>query len=107
MNDLIDKILCDAWEKVLRSRAECCKLQGQLSKEANMALISRDSFARTELHKETVRPAKGESCKWCGRLSYNRGPRLFKYRRESDGGRVYEISGLFCSVECMRTYHGA
>lgn len=73
-----------------------------------MAFVSRDPFARTELHKETVRPAKGESCKWCGGLARNGGEgRLFKYRRESDGGRVYEISGLFCSVGCMKTYHGA
>jgi len=38
MEDLTDKILRETWEKVLRSRAERCKLQGQLSKGVcNMA----------------------------------------------------------------------
>lgn len=38
MEDLVQNILCEAWESVLRSHAERCKLQGQLSKGVcNMA----------------------------------------------------------------------
>ncbi len=66
-------------------------------------MVSRDPFGRTELHRESVKPAKHEGCKWCGNV--NGYATLFEYRNESDGGRTYQISGRFCSVSCMRAYH--
>jgi hypothetical protein len=67
-----------------------------------MTYVSRDCFARTEVHKDTYK-ARGETCKWCGNTSRNR--RLYEYRIESDGGRVSNIPGRFCSVSCMKAYH--
>lgn len=63
------------------------------------ALISRDPFARTELHREIVRtPGR---CAWCGQPR----PRLFRYRTETDGGRRFDHTGLFCSKACHDDYH--
>lgn len=80
-----------------------------------MRLISRDPFARTELHRETVivsLPHQG--CFWCGnhgkpvkpsdRNGYANPHRLFRYLTETDSGRQSHIPGLFCSVGCMRSY---
>lgn len=65
------------------------------------ALISRDPFAREELHRETVQTE--ETCDWCGcRRSSGR---LFAYCVESDSGRRWQTRGLFCSVSCYRAYH--
>lgn len=78
-----------------------------------MALVSRDSFARNELHKQQITVRSGlASCKWCGstRIVRCSGKAdrhvLFEFWVESDGGRRYDISGTFCSVSCMRVYHG-
>lgn len=70
-----------------------------------MAYISRDPFARQELHRRTVKQNYGNSlrCSWCG--SKNARGNLFEYRIESDGGRSSIIRGLFCSVQCMKDYH--
>jgi hypothetical protein len=67
-----------------------------------VAYISRDPFAREELHREQV-AVTSKGCWWCGML--NRFKKLFVYRVESDGGRVSPIRGEFCCVDCMRTYH--
>jgi len=72
-----------------------------------MTLISRDPFARTELHRDKIRPAEvsyaKQSCDWCGN---ERGDgSMFRYQIEHDGGRVERIRGRFCSVGCMRSYH--
>ena len=74
-------------------------------------LISRDPFAREELHRETIRMA---GCAQCGnsRELRNGGPRalitgrkfLYRYFVESDSGRRAYISGAFCSIGCMRAY---
>jgi len=70
-------------------------------------LISRDPFARTELHRrrEYVECA---TCAWCGHV--HRTPKsrgyLNRYRIETDAGRSHEIPRLFCSKACMETYHG-
>lgn len=73
-----------------------------------MTMVSRNAFARTELHKfaETVQPDKG--CAWCGGNKQAKSGRVYLYRFEtqSDGGRKYEASGLFCCVSCFRSYHG-
>ena len=67
--------------------------------------ISRDPFARTELHSETVDylGAGRTGCWYCDGL--NGYGKLFQYRQESDGGRVSHIQGKFCSITCMRAYH--
>lgn len=69
-----------------------------------MALVSRDPFARTELHRQTIdnrtRPRQ-ESCKWCGQMPR----RLHCYHTEHDGGRRDQHIGFFCNVGCMRSYY--
>ena len=67
-----------------------------------MTIISRDPFAREELHRETV--YTNESCSWCGQR--RKSLKLFQYRVETDGGRVSIVKGLFCSIGCKRAYHG-
>jgi hypothetical protein len=66
------------------------------------ALISRDPFAREELHRESVSTTC--TCDVCG--STRKGGKLFRYFVEEDQGRTNPIKGLFCSVGCMRIYHG-
>lgn len=68
-----------------------------------MALISRDPFARTELHRTFVRPTGDETCDNCGGLNGRGG--LFEYHTETDGGRTYPHRGLFCSKSCHDSYH--
>ena len=73
-----------------------------------MAYVSRDPFGRTELHRKAVHVRKPiteapvTGCAWCGSLN-GRG-NLYRYRTESDGGRTFEDSRLFCSVGCRRLY---
>ena len=59
--------------------------------------ISRDPFAREELHKESL--GQGE-CDWCGLKK-----RVWKYSVETDSGQISEINGQFCSKICMMSYH--
>jgi len=66
-----------------------------------MALISRDPFAREELHQETV--ATTSSCKWCGQT--RKSGKLFQYYTELDNGHIYYHNGLFCSKGCHDAYH--
>jgi hypothetical protein len=75
-----------------------------------MAIVSRDPFARTEVHRETVRVPYERRCDWCGqRRLVHRGQRrvneLFKYRVEYDSGRLSRIPKLFDSIDCMREYY--
>jgi hypothetical protein len=65
-----------------------------------MAFVSRDPYARSEVHRITVKTK--ETCRWCGN---NCKDRLFSYYVESDGGRQHELKGLFCSIGCLRAYH--
>lgn len=71
-----------------------------------MTLISRDPFARTELHRNTIAPADVSyahlTCDWCGNRGHD--GRLFRYRTEHDGGRVDQHQGYFCSKTCYDTY---
>ena len=68
-------------------------------------LISRDPFARTELHRHK-RFAKGQAsgmaCKECGQPSES--VTLYQYSTETDGGRKFFHSGLYCSVGCFRAH---
>lgn len=66
-------------------------------------LISRDPFAREEVRREAV-TATLQGCRWCGGTSGQRN--LYRYHVESDGGRRSTVPGLFCSISCMRSYHG-
>ena len=70
-----------------------------------MALISRDPFARTELHREVT--DNMSDCDNCGqqRTKSTKVLGLFQYRTESDGGRVNVHKGLFCSKGCHDAYH--
>jgi hypothetical protein len=68
--------------------------------------VSRDPFARTELHRSRVE-VNGQTCDWCGGVCERKGKTvLYAYRIESDGGRHSDIRGLFCSASCMRSYGG-
>jgi hypothetical protein len=68
-----------------------------------MTYISRDPFARLELHRHEMKSYISKGCTECG----NRNARgnLFQYVVESDGGRRNAIEGEFCSIGCMRAYH--
>lgn len=73
-----------------------------------MAYVSRDPFARTELHRSRVVSAAVArenvpmlECDWCGCSDRA----LYTYRSESDGGRVSPIRGKFCSKSCFNSYH--
>ena len=72
-------------------------------------LVSRDPFARTELHSERVYDIRNNDCHWCGRTPRTprkNTPYLHRYWIEHDGGRKEDIRGLFCSADCMRSHHG-
>ena len=68
-----------------------------------MVFIFRDPFAREELHRDQVR-ATPKGCWFCGMLNYL--GKLYRYRVETDGGRVNPIKGEFCCKGCMKAYHG-
>lgn len=65
-------------------------------------LISRDPFAREEIHRFDA-CTRTEGCSWCGGTS-NVG-KLYEFVRVTDGGTKYPIPGKFCSVRCLRSYH--
>jgi hypothetical protein len=71
-------------------------------------LIKRDPFARTELRR--VNTGEKGTCDWCGvnTGTYVRPKYLYRYLIETDGcpGRTHDIYGRFCSIGCMRAYHG-
>lgn len=61
-------------------------------------LVSRDPFARTELHSRVY--SKEIECSWCGTVR-----RTFEYWTETDGGRAAEHKGVFCCKSCHDSYH--
>lgn len=69
-------------------------------------LISRDPFARTELHR-TRHYVQASTCAWCGQVKQTpKGAKyLYAYDVQSDGGRRSMVSRFFCSVGCMRSFH--
>jgi hypothetical protein len=71
------------------------------------ALINRDPFARTELHRRSFVDRFGATCQWCGslgkRLKYGR--LLYHYETQHDGGRTDVHAGVFCSKSCHDAYH--
>jgi hypothetical protein len=64
-----------------------------------MTLVTRDPFARTELHKAKLKD-DGE-CDWCGSTG-----KLYQFSTESDGGRTWRHKGAFCCKSCHDSYHG-
>lgn len=75
-----------------------------------MKIISRDPFARTELHRERVY-TRDCACDWCGQTPKTQTGReyLYMYYVVSDSGRASRVPSRvprgFCSVDCMRSYH--
>ena len=70
-----------------------------------MSYVSRDPFARTELHRIPVHTL--QTCDFCGQARKIKSTNLlYTYQIEHDGGRKESIRGLFCSIGCMRSYHG-
>lgn len=69
-------------------------------------LVSRDPFAREELHRD--REYSGRTCSECGRHRLTPHGRAFLYRYsvETDGGRTFVDDRLFCSVGCRRAFYG-
>jgi len=69
-----------------------------------MTYISRDPFARQELHRESVVVGAEKTCDWCGNKKRRT---LFWYYIEPDrvNYRRDDIKGLFCGIGCMRDYH--
>ncbi len=66
-----------------------------------MTYISRDPFARTELHRETV--ATHRCCALCGQK--RKSGKLFRYHTVYDSnGRSHGSDRLFCSIGCYRSY---
>ena len=79
-----------------------------------MSLVSRDPFARQELHRSVVHiphynsylPLSSQYRCWnCGGTRKN--GTIFKYRLENDDNsqRPGDVNGYFCSVGCMRSFH--
>lgn len=75
--------------------------------------ISRDPFARQELHRTTVFFPTSQptpSCSWCGQYHVTKKANrryLFVYSVERDGlyTKPEAIKGQFCSIGCMRSYN--
>lgn len=64
-----------------------------------MALISRDPFARHELHREKA--PKDADCDWC----CNKAKWHYYYEEDSLRYNRGDVKGNFCSIGCMRCYH--
>lgn len=66
-------------------------------------LVTRDPFARQELHRVSV--TTHQSCDWCGGRRAN--GKLWEYEIQPDGlsFRHQPIKGRFCSASCFRSYH--
>jgi hypothetical protein len=69
------------------------------------AYISRDPYARIELHRE--RTYSHAHCTMCDSMRVDaRGKNyLYIYQIVTDSGRVTHVPGHFCSVDCMRGYN--
>jgi hypothetical protein len=69
-----------------------------------MTMISRDPFARTEVHRTMIyHTTRNYACDWCGQAP--RAHRLFQYYTESDDGRRSYHKGHFCCKPCHDSYH--
>jgi hypothetical protein len=72
-------------------------------------LVTRNPFAREELHRERVKVNQSLiTCAWCGNVRGDKErPWLYRFWVERDDrwGSKDEIKGLFCSKECLRSYY--
>lgn len=72
-------------------------------------LVSRDPYARAELHRRNDYSA--HDCANCGGARRTKAGKkyLFRYRTEFDSinGRVSEDAKAFCSISCRRAYGAA
>jgi hypothetical protein len=71
-------------------------------------LISRDPFARCELHRRAFTDHHGAQCQWCGSLGRplkHGGHRLYWFETHHDAGRMSRHGGVFCSKSCHDSYH--
>jgi hypothetical protein len=67
-----------------------------------MVKTGRDPFARQNVRKRQVwNGIKG--CDNCG--CFNKRSHVWQYYVETDTGRTYRISGVFCGVDCLNSYH--
>jgi len=75
--------------------------------------VKRDAFARETIHKTRDRDGQ---CAWCGQVDPQSSPesrarrsnpplhRIYRFRSETDGGRVSEDSKTFCTLTCRKAY---
>lgn len=70
-----------------------------------MTYISRDPYARSELHRYNV--YTNQNCAWCGQVRKTPKGRTYIYRYviENDSGHTVEDDHLFCSISCRRSYY--
>ena len=71
-----------------------------------MTFISRDPFAREEVHSEKVYTS--ETCTFCGctKIEKRSGKHyLYQYRVETDEGWSYYARHLFCSRSCQKAFN--
>lgn len=75
-------------------------------------LVTRDPFARAELHKTRDKNAE---CAECGqrdpghRLAYQGDRplhRIYRFRIETDGGSISEDRKTFCTRQCRSQHYG-
>jgi hypothetical protein len=71
-----------------------------------MTYVSRDPFARQELHKEFIH---GAACAFCGQKNRKRSRKStvegsYRYEVQSDGGRSYPDRETFCGKSCRSAY---
>lgn len=75
-------------------------------------LVKRDVFARQELHRERLYTDK-YTCAWCGGVNLDRQRKhsqqrkfVYRFSIETDGGRKFTDTLVFCSVDCRHTHMG-
>jgi len=72
-----------------------------------MAYISRDPFARQELHRGNEF-SETDVCANCGMQRQAKGTNrayLYRFRIETDTGHVYHDGSKFCSKSCRDSYY--
>ncbi len=72
--------------------------------------LGRDPFARETTTRKMYYCSELVTCSWCGNNNTTPTGRYFLYQYIIEPDRVNPvfnvISGLFCSIQCCRSYHG-
>lgn len=69
--------------------------------------ISHDPYARQETWSETVHTSGTcKNCGYSGKVLKSGYHLLYIYWIADDNGKEHKIAGKFCSIGCMRAYHG-